>query len=476
MNTVRKPFHPLVRQGGGKAGHREREIGIDHKVTRLLAAALPIVRVQNKLFAHTGLAVGHDLAHRAAGPSGIGPDLHTAGLYGHQPQILRQEPRIIVHNGLRPRGPTQQQNTDKNARQGQKHQQNPVFEPGQLSPGTAERNPVCAMQPVRGYRGCRPLRSHLFAAPQLQQQDGQHQRHANRHAQQPRRDKEEGHQRHPPPLPRFQMRQKVPRKRNAKARNAQHRAQQRHGKRPPGKAVGHQQQSGRIDKDKRHQRLGNAQPEGRVARLERVRSRNARRRIGGQRHGRRDVRQHSVVKDKEVGHQRLHLQLRQRGRSHRHKDDIGGGCRNTGPHDDAGNRNQDQRGKERPLGHGQQPQNRQRTQERADVRRGLHHDIAQAKADAGQRDHTNHNPNGCRRSTHRNRILCPGSKAVPQVLDAQPMGRVQKAHNHAGDDAVNGSKVRRFARQDQIHQDDKRDQAQPMVFQDNTHFGQFLGT
>lgn len=311
---------------------------------------------------------------------------------------------------------------------------------------------------------------------QLQQHHWNHQRQSDAHCCDPRRDEEEGDEADPPPLPLPERYDQKAGERHAKAGDAQHRADQRVGEGPPGEAVGHQQQGGRIDEDEGHQRLGDAQPEGGVAGLEGVRSGNACCGIGSQRHGWRDIGQHTVVEDEEMGHQRLNLQLRQRRGGDGDEDDIGGGGRDARAHDNAGDGDQDQREEQRPLADIEKAEGPDTAKEIANIGGGLHHDKAQPKPHARQR-HNAHNDADCGGSgPNRKSGFRPRSQRLPQVNRRQAVGGVEKAHDHAGDDAVDGGVVGGFAVEDQINEDDQRDGRQPVVLEHDRDFRQLFGS
>jgi hypothetical protein len=96
----------------------------------------------------------------------------------------------------------------------------------------------------------------------------------------------------------------------------------------PSEALADQQHGGRIDKDKRNHGLGEAEPERRVAGLERIGPGHTRPRIGGERDGRRDSGQHAIIEDEEVRHQRRYPHHGEGRRCNRHHDDIGRRGRN----------------------------------------------------------------------------------------------------------------------------------------------------
>ncbi len=172
-----------------------------------------------------------------------------------------------------------------------------------------------------------------------------------------------------------------------------------------------------------------APAEGGVAGAEGVRPRHARARIGRDGDRRRHVRQHAVIEDEEMRRQRRDAQHAERGRGHRHHDDVGRGGRHAAAQQDADDRRQHEGEEQRRRLHleaeeGQRPHQGPRPL----VGQGGH-DPRDLEADARERDDAHDDADGRRRRTDADGVFRADDEGVRHVVqDAHPF---RAARQHA---------------------------------------------
>ena len=289
-------------------------------------------------------------------------------------------------------------------------------------------------------------RGRAFHRGEVPQQHRHHHRDPDERADELGRHHQQGGGGADPALPRPHLDQKVIRQRRGQERDAEHAADERERELLPREAGGHEQHRRGEHEDERHQRLAEPQAKGGVARLERIGARHARRRIGGERHRRRDVREHAVVEDEEVRDQRLDAEQHERRRGDGDHDDVVRGRRDAATHQHADQRGHEQCGEQRQRLRLDQPGRQDGQRRRRERLRRGGDDERKLEAHAGQRDDADHDADRGGRGADRQRVFGAGLERLDEILLGDPRFRRDGVGARAQTTAASRGTRRRCAR------------------------------